>query len=202
MPKNTIDGAHVNTTMKPLILALMALLCLQACVAAFVAGAAAGGLVVYDKRDLMTMNEDNSIRHQLTLKLIGDPAFQNSHIVVASFNHVVLLAGQAPDPSLRVKAEQIAYTIPKVARVYNEIVITSPSSMMTRSSDAWITAKIKTEMLTKKGLRSSQIKVVTENGTVYLMGHVSHEQADLAVNIARRVSGTQQVVKIFQYTDE
>ena len=56
-------------------------------------------------------------------------------------------------------------------------------------------------MLTKKGLESGAIRIVTENGVVYLMGDVSHPQADLAVNVARQVPGVQKVVKVFQYID-
>ena len=67
------------------------------------------------------------------------------------------------------------------------------------TSDAWITTKIKSQMLATEDLKSGSIKVVTENGTVYLMGIVKHEQADIAVDIARQVSGVQKVVKIFQY---
>ena len=57
-------------------------------------------------------------------------------------------------------------------------------------------------MLANEDLKtnSSSIKVVTENGVVYLMGIVTQKQADLAVDIARQISGVQKVIKIFQYT--
>ena len=91
--------------------------------------------------------------------------------------------------------------MPDVTKVYNEIAVKGPTSSLSRASDSWITTKIKTQMLATKGLQSGSIKVVTENGAVYLMGMVSREQADTSVNIARQVTGVQKVVKIFQYTN-
>ena len=77
--------------------------------------------------------------------------------------------------------------------------IQGPTSSLTRTSDSWITAKVKSQMLANQDLKSGSIKVVTENGDVFLMGIVSRDQADIAVDIARQVSGVQKVVKIFQY---
>lgn len=172
---------------------------LSGCVAAFVAGAAAGGLVVYDRRSIAQINLDNTMRHRINKSLVHNSVFRNSHIVVAVFNRVVLLVGQTPHASLKVRAEKQAREYPGVQRVYNEIMIGAPTSNLTQSSDVWITTKVKSTMLATKGLKSSQIKVVTENGVVYLMGYVNKSQAGMAVNIARSTSGVQRVVKVFQY---
>ena len=71
--------------------------------------------------------------------------------------------------------------------------------MIQRNNDAWLTTKTKTAMLAAKGLHSAQIKVVTENSVVYLMGLVNHQQANLATSVARRVSGVRKVIRVFQY---
>ena len=86
-------------------------------------------------------------------------------------------------------------------KVYNQIIISGVTTDLGRTDDAWITSKVKSAMLDQDGLRSSQIKVITSNGVVYLMGWVTHSQADLATNVARRVEGVQKVVKVFQYQD-
>ena len=84
-----------------------------------------------------------------------------------------------------------------MSRVYNEITIRKPISLWQRSQDAWITTKVKTEMLAKKDLHSTQIKVVTENSVVYLMGMLTPQQAELATDVARRIDGVREVVKEF-----
>lgn len=169
------------------------------CFAAFVAGASAGGLVVSDQRDFQTRSDDSYINHRLDLNIIQDPQFKDSHIEVSSFGRVVLLVGETPVASLKVTAEKIAQSTPGVKKVYNEITIENPESFSQKSKDTWITSSVKSALLVKSGLRSGSIKVITENGVVYLMGVVSKQQADLAVDAARRVDGVKSVVKVFDY---
>jgi osmotically-inducible protein OsmY len=131
--------------------------------------------------------------------IVSDPQFRNSRIVVSSFNRVVLLVGQTPTASLRVVAEKIAQNTPGVRRVYDEITVNNPLALSKRTKDSWITSQVRSKMLTKKGLESGSIRIVSENGVVYLMGIVSAEQAALSVDVARRINGVNKVVKIFQY---
>jgi len=189
--------------MKKIITILALVLSLQSCI--FVVGAAAGAAgvaVVYDHRKLEKVLQDQKIANSATDKIKSvEELNENTHISVTCFNQVVLLTGEANTPAYRQEAEDLVKSVPAVNHVYNEITIKGPSSSLTRASDSWITAKIKTQMLATKGLQSGTIKVVTENGSVYLMGMVSQHQANIAVEIARSVSGVQRVVKIFQYTD-
>ena len=178
-------------------------LSLSGCV--FVAGAAIGAAaiaMVYDHRPLSDTVQDAKIEHSITDHMHTIPDLQKtSHIDVTAFNHVVLLTGQTPNATWKNQVEAIAAATPNVTKVYNQITIEGPTSSLTRTSDGWITTKIKSEMLASEDLKasSSSIKVITENGVVYLMGSVTHAQADTAVDIARHVSGVQKVIKIFQY---
>lgn len=170
---------------------------LAGCVAAFVAGAATGGYVVFDRRTLIQINQDNDLRSKIYDEIAHNPDFKTSHIVVSSFHRVILLAGQAATEELRSQAETVVHRYPQVARLYNQITIGAPTSNLVRSSDAIITGEIKTKMLPVKGLKSSQIKVVTENGVVYLMGKVTSAQKRYAIDLARTTSGVQSVVTLF-----
>ncbi|MFY1664886.1 BON domain-containing protein [Pseudomonas sp. Pseu.R1] len=125
----------------------------------------------------------------------------NSHIVVTSFNGVVLLAGQTPRADLKQLAEQTASQVQKVKKVSNELQVIEPSSYLARSNDSWLTSKIKTEMLTDSAIPGSRIKVVTENGIVYLMGLLTQAEANRATNLVQGVSGVQKIVKLFEYID-
>ncbi len=170
---------------------------LTSCVAAVVAGAAAG--MVYDRRSVFTIEADARLFHVIHTGIVTDPQLRNSRIMVTSFNRVVLLVGQTPAASLRVVAERVAQNAPGVQRVYDEITVGNPTPMTQLTKDSCITGQVRSAMLTKKGMESGSIRVVTENGVVYLMGIVTPEQATLAVDVARRVNGVHKVVKIFQY---
>lgn len=176
---------------------LCASIVLTGCVAAVVAGAAAG--LVYDKRSVTTIEADTRLFHVIHTSIVTDPQFRDSRILVTSYNRVVLLVGQTPTASLRVLAEKIAQSAPNVARVYDEVTIGNPIPLTQRTKDGLITSQIRSNMLTRKGLESGSIRIVTENGTVFLMGIATPEQANLAVDVARRVNGVNKVVKIFQY---
>ncbi|HTM64027.1 MAG TPA: BON domain-containing protein [Gammaproteobacteria bacterium] len=184
----------------------LTLLCLsfslQSC---FVAGAAAGAaaiVVVYDHRTISNTLEDTKIANKIVANLSAyKKLWKDSHIGVTVFNHVALLTGQTPNKEWRQLAGEISKSVEGVDKVYNQITIQGPTSSLTRTSDSWITTKIRTEMLAEQNLKSSSIKVVTENGDVFLMGIVSRQQADIAVDIARKVSGVQRVIKIFSYTN-
>ncbi len=148
-----------------------------------------------------TTHDDTKLANKIVAKIKADKnLWQESHIEVTTFNHVVLLTGQTPNAEWKQFAGEAAKSTPDIDKVYNQLSIEGPTSSLTRTSDSWLTTKIRTLMLANQDLKSSSIKVVTENGIVYLMGMVSQTQADIAVDIARKVSGVQRVIKVFIYT--
>lgn len=126
---------------------------------------------------------------------------QNSHIVVTSYNGIVLLAGQTPRADLKALAEKEASGVQRVKKVNNELQVMEPSSLLARNNDAWLTTKIKSQMLTDSAIPGSRIKVVTENGIVFLLGLVTQQEATRATNLVQGVSGVQKIVKLFEYID-
>ncbi|CAD5106825.1 BON domain-containing protein [Zestomonas carbonaria] len=134
-------------------------------------------------------------------KAHADLTSPTSHIVVTSYNGVILLAGQTPRGELKERAEQAARSVQGVKKVHNELQVLQPTSALARSNDSLITAKIKAQMLTDSNVPSSRIKVVTENGIVYLLGLVTRQEAAAATNVIQTVSGVQKIVKLFQYTN-
>ncbi len=179
-------------------------LLLNACATLVVGGAATTASVAHDRRTAGTVVEDQSIELRIRSALSKDPELgKQAHINITSYNGIVLLSGEAPTSAMRERAGEIARRDKKVRRVHNEIQVAAPSSMMTRSSDSWITTKVKTAMLSVKlkGFDPTRIKVVTENGTVFLLGLVAHSEADAATEKARQVKGVQRIVKLFEYLD-
>ena len=129
----------------------------------------------------------------------SDPGFDSSHLIAVSYNGVLLLTGQVETAELKRKAEDIAASFEKVRKVHNELQVGGPISMVARANDSWLTTKVKTKMLADAEVAARKIKVVTENGTVYLMGMLPRPEADAAVEAARSVYGVQKIVKVFEY---
>lgn len=175
---------------------------LSGCIAvvAAIGGATAGGAIIYDQRTYQTMLQDRYSEQIAQNRINLDPALKNhSHISAIVFNHVLLLVGQAPTQELSDRAYQLASTVEHISRSYNQITIGNSTSFAQRSKDSWVTTKVKSALLAEKGLQSNQFKVVTENGVVYLMGLTTQEQASIASNVARRITGVQKVVTLLQY---
>lgn len=154
------------------------------------------------ERSFGRLIDDELIETYIGANLLkADPGYQLAHISVVSFNGIVLLVGQVRSEQLRGEASTIASQVRNVKRVHNELTVSGPISVPARSNDAWLKTKIKSSMLATKGINPLEVKVVVENGIVYLMGLVDKPQADLAVKIARQTYGVQKIVKVFEYND-
>jgi osmotically-inducible protein OsmY len=168
------------------------------CALAVLAGAAAG-VIIYDRRSLNTMHDDIKITRQIKKAIDADPAFTGSRIVVASFNRILLLTGETPRSELKNKIEQIARQNSHIYRIYDEIQIAKPINFNQQAQDTWITSQVRTTLLATKNLESGSLRIITENQIVYLMGTVTKDQADLAVEEVRLIPKVKQVVRVFQY---
>lgn len=154
----------------------------------------------YGKRSAGTLLDDQSIENRSYANIANAaPELKKAHIVVVSFNGVVLLAGQVASNELRDLAETTVKNIRKVRLVHNEITVSGPTSMVARSNDTWLTTKVKSRLIVSKDVSANRIKVVTENSVVYLLGLVTRDQADNAVRVARQTYGVQKIVKVFEY---
>jgi len=175
---------------------------LLGCAITAAGGGAAAGVASVDRRTTGSIIEDQTIE----LKAYGsiranEELAKKTHINITSYNTVVLITGESPLDEMRQEVISLVTAVEKVTHVYNEITIAAPSSMVSRSSDVYITTKVKAKLFADKILNGLAIKIVTEKGVVYLMGLASHQEAEIATNIARETGGVQKVVKLFQYID-
>ncbi|MEN6586668.1 MAG: BON domain-containing protein [Sulfuricella sp.] len=183
----------------PLLL-LAVIPALQGCFPVVATGVGAGALMVADRRTSGTYIEDQGIELKAMTRL-NDKFNDAVHVTVTSYNRNVLLTGQAPTEVLKADVEQEVRTVPNVASVLNEMSIGSLTSFASHSNDTYITSKVKARMIDANKFPVTQVKVVTENGVVYLLGLVSHQVADEAVEIARTTSDVKKVVKVFEYVN-
>ena len=189
-------------TLTRIFLISFIILFIQGCAAVVAGGATSAVAVAYDPRTTGTIVEDQAIELKAATAFLDDPAInESSHINVTSYNLVVLVTGETPTSDIKQRVVQIVRDIPKVNHVYDELTIAAPSSLVSRSSDSLITSKVKTRLLTTENFEGTKVKVVTENGIVYLMGILNREEADIATNVTRQVGGVQKVVKLFQYRE-
>ena len=179
------------------VLVIVSSLVLAGCTNVAVTGAQA----VYNHKNIQNSLNDHYIamRAGQAINNMDKPTFADANISVAAVNGEVLLTGEAPQVWQKEEAAKLVSEIPGVKKIYNLVTISSPSSTLTRVSDAWITAKVKGKIIASNDVDATKVKVVTENGTVFLMGTLMPDQADVAVDIARQTDGVKSVVKVLKY---
>lgn len=176
------------------------ILIMQSGCAAFFVGAGTAAVVATDKRTAGDMIEDENIELKFINLLYPNKALsEHSHVNATSYNGWLLLTGEAKNPAVKQSIYNLAISIKNVSRVFNELTIATPSSMTTRASDTYITSKIKTRLLANEKTEGYHIKVVTEDGVVYLMGLISQQQSTEVIKVVKKVSGVQRIIKLFDY---
>lgn len=179
----------------------MALLTLGGCAAVVVGGAVGTALVATDRRTAGTQLEDQNIELK-SLTRIRETVGDRGHVNVTSYNRQVLITGEVVSDADRGAVEQSIARIEGVRTTVNELAVMGASSMTARSNDTILTSKVKASLLDAKDLPATAVKVVTERGTVYLMGRVTEREATRATEIARGVAGVQKVVRVFEVLTE
>ena len=178
---------------------LCSALLLQGCVGAVVVGSAAVATkTATDPRTVGTQVDDETLEARVGNALSKDQQLKKeARVVVTAYQGKVLLTGQAPSTDLATRAKQIAMGVDGAREVYNEIRQGTPVSLGTASSDTWITTKVRSQLLTSDSVKSSNVKVTTENGEVFLLGLVTPQEGQSAAQIASQVSGVKHVTTAF-----
>jgi osmotically-inducible protein OsmY len=180
-----------------LFLVLIPVILLAGCPVAILGGGVAAIGAIEDRRTSGTIVDDDSIEVQVR-RALRERYGANTHVNVTSFSRGVLLTGEVPDEARRVEIEKIVQGIGNVRNVTNDLQVAAPSSLGTRANDSLITTRVKARLLDSNKVNPVHVKVVTEAGVVYLMGHVTEQEATDAVDIARTTGGVIKVVRIFE----
>ena len=196
MNKNRAIPLFRSTT-----LVALASAALSGCAALIVGGAVGTALMVSDRRTSGVQIEDQAIELK-ALTRIRETVGERGHISATSYSRTLLLTGEVASEADRTALEQSLSRIENLRSTVNELAVMGSSSMASRSSDTVITSRVKASYLDAKDLQANAIKVVTERGTVYLMGRVTEREATRATELARGISGVQKVVRVFEIVTE
>lgn len=183
-------------------LVLFAASLLGGCAAVVVGGTAAGASVAHDRRTVGTVIEDKEILFR-AMRLRGDSPdlAQRSNIDITVYNLQVLLTGQAESSDIVARFAQQVAKIARVRKVINEVSIGAEETWSEAGSDAYLTTRVKLAIFDVgiDGFDPLRVKVVSSQGTVYLMGLLRPGEADAVTDKVRYISGVKKVVRLFEY---
>ena len=158
-----------------------------------------------DRRTRDIIIKDREIENEAYSELNGDPDLRNqSHFTINTYNGATLVTGEASSEALKAKIIAKIQVIDHVKVVHDNLAIATPSDFEGRANDQAITENV---TMALKQIRSlpdfdpAMIKVVTENGVVYLMGLVHREEGTVVINVTKLQPGIQEIITVFEYLD-
>ena len=152
-----------------------------------------------DNRSISQQVRDDNLSLQ-TLDAINELKLyrKETRINIITNSGYILLIGQVKNRITKQKIDKKLALIKDVKGIYNELRIAKPISFAQQTEDSWITARVKTKLARERDVNTFEIKVITENNEVFLIGSVTKEVSDDATNITRKVSSVKQVNRVFQ----
>ena len=188
--------------LKKLAILLGATICLQGCVAAVIGGGAVAAKVATDPRTTGTQIDDETLEFKVENAVEKDAQIKaEGRVNAVSYNGRVLLIGQVPNSDVKDTATALAKGVKGVNEVYNELTVSPKISFAQISKDSWLTTQVKSKMFVDGRVKATDVKVISENGEVFLLGNVTQSQANAAADIASKISGVKKVIKVFKYLD-
>jgi osmotically-inducible protein OsmY len=176
------------------------------CAPMLIGGAAVGAAAtMHDRRSASVILDDQQIELEAMSALLRNAAVRDrSQISVTSYNRTLLLTGNADTTEIAQDAAVSVSRIGKVQRVVDEVTVGPRRDMKRQAEDTYITARVKADLIGVRmpGFDPTRVKVVTNDGVVFLMGLVSPAEADAAAEKASYVPGVKRVVKLFEYVED
>lgn len=181
------------------LLPVLALPALAGCAAVAVGGVAAAGAgagyAAGQERGVTGTVNDLKIENDIAA------AWQNANpplagsVTATAYEGRVLLTGTLPSARERAEAGAVARGVPGVRVVYDEIAVGPGETTWDAARDAWISARLRSDLVLDSDVRSVNYDIETVNGTVYLLGS-ARDPAELArvTHAARYLPAVRRVV--------
>jgi len=184
-------------------IALLTIICilLQGCAEAIVVGSAVALVSYYDRRPIKSQIGDQAVELRVGKAISKDSELvKQAKLTFSCYNATVLLLGEVPDETLRQHAVHLVESVKGVKRVHDEITVGPPRTTEQSTEDGAITRRVKSRLFIKD-IDATKTKVVTVNGQVYLMGLVTHKEAEAITDVVGTTDGVKKVIKYFEYID-
>jgi len=160
--------------------------------------------------------DDAEITASIKTKLLADERTKGFDVNVDTHNGIVTLTGGADSQGAKQAAQQLAGEVEGVVLIKNELIVAADDSEARQDADtatlsgevreamdesgdsiddAWITGKVKTQLLADAAVKGTKINVETKANVVTLTGVAESAAArDMAIKLAAGTKGVKTVV--------
>jgi osmotically-inducible protein OsmY len=162
--------------------------CAGALLVGGLAGAASGGYAAAQERGVGAAASDLQIEATVESALAATDTGLKDGITTTVYQGRVLLAGTVPTPAMKTRAIEAASRVSGIRALYDHIELAPPRAAWDVTKDAWITARIRSELMLDPDIRSGNYTIDTQKGSVYLIGSArSQAELERATGVARYI---------------
>ena len=169
--------------------------CAGALLVGGLAGVAVGGYAAAQERGVGGAVSDLPIETNVESAFAAiDPGLKDG-ITTTVYQGRVLLTGTVPTPQMKTRAVEVASRVSGIKALYDDIEVAPSRAAWDATNDAWITARIRSELMLDPDIRSGNYTIDTQKGSVYLIGSArSQAELERATRSARYIPGVKRVV--------
>ena len=171
--------------------------------AALSLGGCLGVQVNSQERSFFTALDDLNMQIELNARLIGESGALFANVNSTVIEGRIHVSGTVPSPDQRILVTRIAWSIPRVTEVVNDIEVTNATGLIDTALDRWITAQVRSLILSDISVRDSNYTIDTESAVVYIHGIAQHHaELERVLVHARSVSEAKRVVNYALLKDD
>lgn len=143
---------------------------------------------------------DETIEKQAIVQL-KSRHIDNAHVNVTCFNRRLLLTGEVPSEASKIEIEKIVSGVANIRVISNELVVSEMRGIASFTADSLVISDVKFRFIKNGSFQPSRIKIMAEDGTVFLMGQVNRKEASSVAELASTTKGVRSVILLFDYLD-
>ncbi|MCZ6511627.1 MAG: BON domain-containing protein [Alphaproteobacteria bacterium] len=185
MPPNLIaEDRPERWRLRRYLIYLVSALALAGCAPTVLSLAVDGAYTASEERTLDDVVDDNGIKLELNKLLLEDGLGLFKDVGTVVYRRHVYLLGDVENAEDKARAGAIGRKPEKVSGVTNDIQVTDEGGIISLVDDIYIEKVIQADYLFDSAIDSSNFRVRSVNGVVYLMGLAeSQSELDKAVAI-------------------
>lgn len=177
----------------------ISVLIISACTPGTGGPSVAGTWFNHDRRTADAIVDDQAIAAKANIAISKNKAlWKDSHISTLTYNNSILLVGQTKNRLHKDQLDKMLAPISGLGNIYNQVTIGEPIPLKTRAKDTWITTQAKTKIVSNRDIGMNRVKVITENGVIYLMGMLTTDEEEIVTDMVRRIDGVKKVVTVIE----
>lgn len=195
---------RIRRMLAPAVLLLLLAALLSGCAAALVGGGVAAATMASDRRSLGNQIDDQSLERAMRRQASAqEGTLAGARIKPVAHNGTLLLVGEVANAAQRDRIAALAGQLGGVKRVVNELALEDQAGPWRRTRDTVLNGRAKAALLNidVPGFDPTKVNVTTVRGEVYLMGLVTRDEGNRAVEAIRELRGVRRIVKVFEYLD-